>query len=279
MANNIDTSAIVDPTKQQPFLGGSLAFLQAGNTEIVKGIAIALMGSANYALSSTKVIILSGCNWNAGTTIIFEGLVFYNQEIYYFPGANISGYANVPVFQTDFTNPSPDPITFSDGSTGNVHNQRRLKVVDAVSGTGLCDVKDAIYISQNNGTTISLSNFAAVGGALAALPGATYTTPKSITGLKRKFKIKVYGLADFTVTGTNTEGWNIDLYNSTTSTVLTASSFSISTTLTGGQSIAQSGVLCAEYKGSFEGNTTIIARIQGTNGNYINSFFVVEEYH
>lgn len=280
MANNIDTTQIVDPTKQQPFLGGSLAFLQSGNKELIRGICRSMMGEANYALSSTKVIILSGCNFNAGLTTIFEGLMFYGDEAFYFPGASGLGtYVNIPVIKTDITNVSPDPITFSDGSTGNVHEQRRLKVVDDVSGSGICDLKDAIYLSQNNGTSGLLGSYSTTGATQESVTGATYTTPKGLVGMSRKWKITYIGNIQPTIVNGASAGGKFAIRNSTTSTDLAVNYVdTIGTVGTAGLSLQTPFTI--EFEATLAPNTTIIGTIQRTgaaNQTLQNGYWLVKE--
>ena len=108
--NNLDTSQILDPNKQQPLLGGSLAFLQSGNKELIRAICRSIMGEANYILSATKVIIISGGNFSSSLNTIFEGAMFYQDEAYYFAGASgLNTYVNIPVIVTDYISVSPRP--------------------------------------------------------------------------------------------------------------------------------------------------------------------------
>ena len=200
--NIIDTSLISDPSKQQPFLGGSLAFLQNASKEMVTAICRGLMGEGNYTLSTTKGVIISGCKITAGGDTISSGYIYFNGELYYMAGATgMLAYSGVPVVTALNSYLSPDPITFSDLSTGNVHQQRRLQVGDNLSGSGLFDLADIITPFLK--TQIVVSTFTTSAGSEQDVTGATFTTPSTGT---RNYKITFTGdnygaAATVTVTG------------------------------------------------------------------------------
>jgi hypothetical protein len=200
--NIIDTSLITDPSKQQPFLGGSLAFLQNASKEIVTGICRGIMGEGNYTLTTIYGVIISGCKITGAGATISSGYIYFDGEIYYFAGqTGMLAYSNVPVFTALNSYISPDPITFSDNSTGSVHQQRRLQIVDAVSGTGLFDL--ANIITPFLKTQIIVSTFTTSSGSEQDVTGATFTTPSTGT---RNYKITFTGdnygaAATVTVTG------------------------------------------------------------------------------
>jgi len=139
---NIDTLQVVDPSVQQPFLATSLKFLQDGNIEALSNLIIGLIGSS---YSASQVYILFGCvrsgaadGAGSGSAAVTAGAVFFNGEVYTvdaFSTANINSqnlYSALSV-----TNPSPDPVTFSDGSSKNVHNVRKWLIAQAGSGSNL----------------------------------------------------------------------------------------------------------------------------------------------
>lgn len=137
---NIKTSLIVDPGVQQPFIGPSLAFLQDATKEAISNVIIGMIGST---YSSSQVYILFGCvrtgaldGAGSGAAAVTAGAVFFNGEVYTVPAfstANISGqtlYSDVVT-----TNPSPDPVKFSDGTLKNVHDVRQWVISQAASGS------------------------------------------------------------------------------------------------------------------------------------------------
>lgn len=275
MANNIDTSAIVDPTKQQPFLGGSLAFLQNATKEMITGACRSLMGDTKYGLSPGKA--MDGCTFNSTLNTIFEGFIFYADELYYFGGASgLNSYVNIPVVVLDTTSLSPDPITYSDGSTGNVHIQRRLKVVDQATGTGLFDLKDMLYVNSNNGTSALLSSFSTAGATETDVTGATYTTPKGLLGMTRNFKFTFRG--DMSMGSGNPEGYLFKLKNATSGTVLHQSKVTCGTAgFTGDVPV----IMSFKYANVPAGDTVKITATRQTvvNTALQNGYWLVEEYN
>jgi hypothetical protein len=97
-------------------------------------------------------------------------------------------YSDVPVVTALNSYLSPDPITFSDLSTGNVHQQRRLQIGDDVSGNGLFDLSD--IITPNLKTEITVATFTTSSGSESDVTGATFTTPSTGT---RNYKITFTG--------------------------------------------------------------------------------------
>jgi len=275
MANNIYTSAIVDPTKQQPFLGGSLAFLQNATKEMIAGACRSLMGETKYGLSPGKA--MTGCTFNSTLNTIFEGFIFYGDELYYFAGqSGLNAYVNIPVVVLDDTSLSPDPITYSDGSTGSVHRQRRLKVVDQVSGSGLFDLKDMIYVNSNNGTDALLASFSTAGAGETDVPGATYTTPKGLLGMTRNFKFTFRG--DMSYGSGLAEGYLFKLKNATSGTLLHQSYADIGSAGFTGDVPA---VMIFKYANVPAGNTIKITATRQTTVNtaFQNGYWLVEEYN
>lgn len=143
--NKIDTSQIVDPGKLQPFLGPSLEFLQDATAEAIKGVCYNLIGDS---YSSLVGYVLYGVI-NSPAAVVSFGYIFFNNEIYHFPGiTNKNTFVNSGVFVALNTNGTADPITFTDGTTGNVHNVRKLTLVDQANGTGLFNFSSIVYLNR-----------------------------------------------------------------------------------------------------------------------------------
>jgi hypothetical protein len=280
--NNINTSLIIDPTRQQPFLGGSLAFLQNANKETVKGICRSIMGDTKYGSAAINGVAMVGCKFSSNLDTIFDGFIFFNDELFYFGGkSGLNAFSNIPVFVLDSTYLSPDPITFSDGTTGNVHNQRRLKIVDQATGTGLFDVSTLVYVNSNEGTNISFWGFATTSASPVNVTSFSYTTPKGLTGMTRNFRLRVVGQIILNLANSNVNGAYIELYNSTTSTVLIYTQPRLTTT--GTAHISTFIVpLYLEYKGTFNAGNVILVRIASQGGITVSldtCNFIVEEYN
>jgi hypothetical protein len=157
--NRIKTTDILDPTIQQPFTGGSLDFLQNANKEVVLA---AIIGEIGNSYDSTKAYIISGL-YAYGTNQYQEGYVLFGGEIYYSAGkSSVTAFVNVPVLTITITNDvTADPVTFTDGISRSVHNNRKLVLSDAISGTGTFDLSDALHINtwvtQSSPTVIGLT--------------------------------------------------------------------------------------------------------------------------
>jgi hypothetical protein len=280
--NIIDTSLISDPSKQQPFLGGSLAFLQNSSKEMIVGICRSIMGETLYANASTVAVVMSGCTFNSTLDTIFNGYIFFNGELYYFPGkVGLNAFAIAPVVTLNTTYLSPDPITFSDSSTGSVHAQRRLQCVDATLGSGLFNLKDMVYVSQNTGTSAFLGSYSTSGSTQENVTGATFTTPKGLTGMTRKYIITFFGNVQYYILNGAAAGCKLAIRNSTTSTDLAANFVdSIGTAGTAGLTLQTP--FSIQIKATLAQNTTIVGTIQRTgsvNNPLQNGYWLVEEYN
>lgn len=144
--DKIDVSLITDPNVQQPFLGGSLEFLQDSFKE---GLSAFL--ASQHEVSTLAYCVHSGIRNSvaapdANTTGGFVSILMATDvwEVFYVPPTILTaGGGQVAVINYDTAGfDAIDPVTFSDGSTHSVHQVRRLKIESAVSGTGLFDLSD-----------------------------------------------------------------------------------------------------------------------------------------
>jgi hypothetical protein len=190
--NYIDTSQISDPLKQQPFLGASLQFLQNAGREMVKGICRSRIGEGLYSISNTNGIVIAGCVSSSGGDVYSDGFIFFDDELYYFPGATgVLAFAPSAIFVESLTNDGTiDPITFSDLSTGSVHKIKRLVLQAGASGTGAFDLTDLL---RKDLQQIAISTFTTSSGSEADITGATYTTPAGTRNYKIFFIAEVNG--------------------------------------------------------------------------------------
>lgn len=152
--NKIDTSQIVDPNVEQPFLGTSLAFLQAAFKDGLANAVINMIVFQCGVYDPTKVYILYGCvvtgvTVGPGTCSMTAGAVFYAGEVYLVDSSSGSVASGSTVYsQLITTNPSPDPVTFSDGSAKNVHDVRKWMVFNLTTGTGTLPVSGWVRIDD-----------------------------------------------------------------------------------------------------------------------------------
>jgi hypothetical protein len=190
--NYIDTTQISDPSKQQPFLGASLTFLQNANREIFKGVCRQVIGEGLYAVAGSNGIVVSGCVSSGGGNVLSDGFIFFDDELYYFAGATgILAMAPTAVFVESLTNePTIDPIEFSDGSTGSVHKIKRLVLQAGTSGTGAFDLADLL---RKDFQQITVATFTTASGSETDITGATYTTPVGTRSYRITFSAEVAG--------------------------------------------------------------------------------------
>lgn len=135
----VDYSQILSGRKQ-PFKKGTWKHLQEAYTDVISDMLVAQIGDS-YA--GRVVYILYGCvNFVAGgNNNISAGAVFFGGEVYHHSGSvfTVSGGAPVILANRQFSNytdPTADPVTFSDSSTGNVHNIRNVTFANGTVNTG-----------------------------------------------------------------------------------------------------------------------------------------------
>jgi hypothetical protein len=134
-------------TKGQPLLNNSLEWIQGTVRSMIGNLSRTIVGKDNF--DNNKFVVLYGMELTG--TVIAAGAVYNpaNNEIFIVQSVDTAGYSNIPVLRTDFRNDgSLDPITFSDNTTGNVHNIRLYQIVDAVSGSGVVDYADLVFLNN-----------------------------------------------------------------------------------------------------------------------------------
>lgn len=207
--------------KLQPFTGLSLAFLQNYLDEdkavIIKSIIISTIGS--YSLTTPYVI--SGCIVSDSGKDVTNGEIFYNGKFYEVVGVN--GTTNIAQFSVVKTqDPTADPITFSDSTSGNVHDIYKFVGTDtATAGTfnssnfdySLTLTGSKIYDNIYSAGAFTVNN--AIGWDDFA--SMTYTTPND--GVTRKYIIEYKGYAE-TSNGVVDSSCQLRIYNSTDSAIL-----------------------------------------------------------
>lgn len=147
----IDTSGI-STTAGFPFKKGTLEFIQDSWSELSVAIAKGLIGPA---YDTSKIYQLSGLKTDSinlgGTSrqlFMYDGFYLYNNEIFQVDSKLTSWITGVSfgidlfIETTQFTT-NADPVTFSDSSTKNVHNIRKIVATNA-SGSASAD---SIYFS------------------------------------------------------------------------------------------------------------------------------------
>lgn len=216
--NKIDTTQIVDPTSQQPFTGRSLQFLQEGLQDALNALGRGLVG-ADY--NTSTVYVLNGLEMTGVNNDVANGYVFYNQELWLVEGAtNTAAFIDgVVLIQSTPIDPAYDPVVFSDGVPKNVHNIRRLQVVDQLPGSGVADYNQLVFVNRSKFTykTGALQTTASASITNFSLTGGNYFSPST-----RRVNLKVTFTASisFNLANSSNEGGNVWLRNFTASTNL-----------------------------------------------------------
>jgi len=217
----ISISQISDPNKQQPFTGLSLEFLQNASHKNIAGVVEALVTKIVGSYSLTVPYIISGCVLSDSNKDVTNGTLFYGGKFYEVIGVN--GTTNVARFILNKTqDATADPVTFSDSTTGNVHDIYKYVATDAASG-GDFTANNLVYLSATSSVIaqqITLASQTTSSTTYVDMTGLTYTTPND--GISRKYKLSLIGDAELSaVSGTTSGvGAKFQIYNDTDSTSL-----------------------------------------------------------
>ncbi len=134
-------------TKGQPLLNNSLEWIQGTLRSMIGNLSRTIVGKDNF--DTNQFVVLYGMELTG--TVIAAGAVYNpaNNEVFIVQSVDTAGYSDIPVLKTDFRNDgSLDPITFSDGTTGSVHNIRLYKIEDDVTGSGVVDYADLVFLND-----------------------------------------------------------------------------------------------------------------------------------
>lgn len=130
---------------------GTLEHLQEAHQETARALAINAIGDT---YSTGNVYVLYGCK-NTGTGlnyIISAGAVFASGDIYLVPAAtftaSVGQIAVLSLTNTYRTGTEFDPVTFTDGSTHNIHADFTGVFASAVATAGPYDITNLIYINS-----------------------------------------------------------------------------------------------------------------------------------
>lgn len=158
----LDISPITD-SKQLPIKKGTLQFLQDAYSEMLVAISTWIASTTGAAFSAGNAYILYGL-FDAATFPAFDvpaGAVFYNGELYLIDATTftLTG-SNVPICTITTTQygTNADPVTFTDATTGNVHNIRKIVISQGASGSGDFDFVDMIDASTVIWPKLSLTD-------------------------------------------------------------------------------------------------------------------------
>jgi hypothetical protein len=146
----IDTSQVADPARQ-PFLAGSLEFLQDATKEVIDALV-----KSQITYVTNDIIIIYGCvltGTDPGVRDLTAGAIYYNGEIYLVSAQSITTTgSNIPVWVRDLVtyDTGIDPVTFSDGIAHSVHQVRKFKIQEGpIGGSGITN-----YVADYDSATI-----------------------------------------------------------------------------------------------------------------------------
>lgn len=128
---------------------GSLQFLQDAYTEGLAATIIALIGPG---YNPATVYLLFGAT-NSGTYpaySIISGCAFFNGEIFYVDAAAFTATGtNVAVFQiaTAQYTTNADPVTLTDSTIHNIHDIRKIQIVQGASLSTIADFSQAYRLN------------------------------------------------------------------------------------------------------------------------------------
>lgn len=151
----LDITAITD-SKQLPIKKGTLQFLQDAYGELLAAVSTWMASSLVLSgvpvpFSSANAYILYGCFDFAAYPAFATnaGAILYNGELFLVDASSftLTG-SNVPLctIVTTQYGTDADPVTYTDITTGNIHNIRKIVISQGPTGTGTFDfltMKDA----------------------------------------------------------------------------------------------------------------------------------------
>lgn len=172
----------ISGTLGQRFKSGTLEFLQTAPKEVIQ-----VLMKAIYGISPTDTIlhVLYGCtNFpTGGFNVISAGAIYYNGEVYLVPASTtIPDPPVTGLIATLVVSPTldsrHDPVSFTDGSTANVHLDRTIRFADgsAITSGYIADFANLHYLGYKNYTPTLSANDGAVDvpGAFTGTAVGTY---------------------------------------------------------------------------------------------------------
>lgn len=146
----LDTTTYASVSVAQPLKSGSLFHIQEGTKEAIASVVKAGMQTA---YDPTKGYILYGLV-RTGTGLVFNvtaGAIFFNDEVYQVDAFNFtaaSGQTAIGQITTTYylgNGDNADPVAFTDGTSHNVHEIRKI-----VFTGGIANTQDVNYVDLLN---------------------------------------------------------------------------------------------------------------------------------
>lgn len=179
-------NTFITDTAQQPIKKGTLEFIQQAHIENTAATLIGLIGSGYNFITP---YIISGCvNTGSGSNYVFSGgNIFYLGIMYAVPSATFTvsgGQVPVCVLTATSYGTDADPVTFTDGTTHNVHIDTTITIQAGASGSGAFDFSACTVanIVVANEQTRAQTAEAGLDSRLTAIEGG-WNTFSDATGL------------------------------------------------------------------------------------------------
>jgi len=197
----IKTSDITAGVAYPPSKKG-LDFLQQSYQEVVANLAQAFIGNTpsttvGYALYGCIKTFISGSNYS-----LTAGAIYFNGEVYQVDAISSISIVTAPILTITTTNdPVADPTIFSDGSSKNVHNIRKMVLSDGTLGTGTLNYVDLKFTS---GQQEAWSTYTIVDAKVTAVGGGFSSQTSTLKYKKVGKTMSWYLSSSITTTGTVT---------------------------------------------------------------------------
>ncbi len=214
----IDISHAIDPV-QQPFLAGSLDFVQQQIVENVSALVKSMVGT----YTTNDVAIVNGCvitgTPGPGLITMTAGAIYYNGNIYLVPSASFTTTgAQIPVWTIVQSQAAIDPVLFVNGGLFSVHNIFQFVLVAGpVGGSGVagyvCDYNSSNFYPINdygNGTPSPTATFdiaLVTNNCTGTITSSSYIFEKTST------LINLYVLISYNISavGTGNKWYNFEI--------------------------------------------------------------------
>lgn len=135
-------SSDITSTARQPYTKVTHEYYNAMINEAVEALGRAVVQN------NSSFTVLYGCvNSASPNANISAGAIFYNGEIYLCDAFVDGTISNAIVGTITTTYDTADPVLFSDGTSHNVHQIKKIVWSDAVSGSGSVNFADLVAIS------------------------------------------------------------------------------------------------------------------------------------
>lgn len=152
----LSTTPISD-TAQMPIKKGTLEFLQDAYKECTDSLVKAIVGNS---YDPSKAYVLYGCvdSGTGDNHIITAGAIFFNGEVYLVDATTFTTTSpNVPVLTIATTQfyTDADPVIFTDTTSHNVHDIRKIVIASGASGSGIANYADIVKLGSFANTQLA----------------------------------------------------------------------------------------------------------------------------